>query len=119
MENNLIFLGFILFKNKLKLDTKEVINSIKISNCNLIMATGDNPFTSISVGLESGLIGINNNIYFCNLEYRISDKTKYINWYHINSTPEKNSKDKVIDNLASKLKKSITYNEGKINNNSS
>src|SRR6185312_15468769 len=55
-ECDLQFLGFIIFKNKLKRDTKHVISNLKKSNCKLVMATGDNPFTSISVARESDLI---------------------------------------------------------------
>jgi len=65
-ETKLKFLGLILFKNRLKVDSKNVINKINNSNVKLVMATGDNPFTSISVARESGIIGNDiNNIYLC------------------------------------------------------
>ncbi len=63
-ENELCFLGMIIFKNKLKRDTKHVISNLKNSNCNLVMATGDNPFTSISVARECDLIEINKKHIF-------------------------------------------------------
>jgi len=66
-ETKLQFLGFILFKNRLKVDSKNVISKINKSNIKLVMATGDNPFTSISVARESDLISNDiNNIYLCN-----------------------------------------------------
>ncbi len=65
-ETKLKFLGFILFKNRLKVDTRSVITKLNQSNVKLVMATGDNPFTSISVGRESDLLSTEiNNIYLC------------------------------------------------------
>jgi magnesium-transporting ATPase (P-type) len=66
-EKDLIFLGLIIFRNKLKRDTKHIISKLKSSSLNLVMATGDNPFTSISVARESGLIGKYKEIFFCNV----------------------------------------------------
>ena len=67
-EKNLIFLGFVVFKNKLKRDTKQIISRLIDTNIKIIMATGDNPFTSISVAQECGLVECNKDIFFCNLE---------------------------------------------------
>jgi len=66
-ENNLIFLGFIICHNKLKRDTKHVICSLNNSNCKLIMATGDNPFTSLSVAREAELIK-DSSVFILDLE---------------------------------------------------
>jgi len=66
-ENNLIFLGFIIVSNKLKSDTTGVISNLKKSNCKIFMATGDNPFTSISVARQCGLIE-NEEIAFIDFE---------------------------------------------------
>lgn len=55
-ENQLNFLGFIIISNQLKTDTKNVMRQLKDSGCHIIMATGDNPFTSISVAKQCGLI---------------------------------------------------------------
>ncbi len=111
-ENDLNFLGLIILKNKLKSDTKEVIRNIKNSNCKLIMATGDNPFTSISVGLESGFFDVTDNIYFCNLEYKISEKSKFIKCYHINSTPV--NENNLNDTLPMRIKNNKHYHKGRI-----
>lgn len=82
-ENNLIFLGFIVFKNKLKRDTKQVIKELINANLNIIMATGDNPFTSISVAQECGLISNKSEIIFCNLESN-KDGNESLKWYEVN-----------------------------------
>ena len=64
-ENELTFLGFIIFRNKLKKDTKTVIENLNLSSCNVVIATGDNPFTSISVAKECELIRNDCDIMVC------------------------------------------------------
>jgi len=66
-EDNLTFLGFIIFKNKLKRDTKYVIENLKLSENKIVIATGDNAFTTISVAKECTLINNNCNIILCKL----------------------------------------------------
>ncbi|KAM3144366.1 hypothetical protein pb186bvf_003530 [Paramecium bursaria] len=46
IEDNLIFAGVLLFENKLKSDTKSVINNLQQCKLQLRMITGDNPFTA-------------------------------------------------------------------------
>jgi len=81
-ERGLTFLGLVVFKNKLKRDTKQIITKLKDSHIKLIMATGDNPFTSISVAQECGLIDNNKEIFFCNVE-KEKDEEK-LKWYNVN-----------------------------------
>lgn len=55
-ESELEFLGFIIFENKLKEATAEVIEELNNANVRQIMCTGDNILTAISVARECGLI---------------------------------------------------------------
>lgn len=55
-EKDLLFLGFIIVSNKLKPDTVLNMKQLKESNCKLVMATGDNPLTSVSVSKQASLI---------------------------------------------------------------
>jgi len=55
-EDQLSFLGFIIISNQLKNDTANVISQLKDSGCHIVMATGDNPFTSLSVAKQCGMI---------------------------------------------------------------
>jgi cation-transporting ATPase 13A2 len=71
-EKDLTFLGFIIFTNKLKKETKNVIAQLYRMNCKLIMSTGDNPFTSISVAKQSEMIKANSVVYLIDVE---KDKT--------------------------------------------
>lgn len=55
-ECQLKFLGFVILANKLKPVTTSIIKVLNDSNSKIIMATGDNPYTSISVANECKMI---------------------------------------------------------------
>lgn len=55
-ESDLEFLGFIIFENKLKASTSEVIDELSDANIRKVMCTGDNILTAISVARECNLI---------------------------------------------------------------
>ena len=55
-ECNLEFLGFIIFENKLKAATNEIIDELNQANIREVMCTGDNILTAISVARECNLI---------------------------------------------------------------
>ncbi|KAH9830068.1 putative cation-transporting ATPase [Teratosphaeria destructans] len=55
-ESNLEFVGFIIFENKLKDRTTEVIEELADANIRTVMCTGDNILTAISVARECNLI---------------------------------------------------------------
>lgn len=55
-ESNLEFVGFIVFENKLKDITTEIVEELTEANIRTVMCTGDNILTAISVARECGLI---------------------------------------------------------------
>ena len=55
-ESNLDFAGFIVFENKLKDTTAEIISDLRDADIRTVMCTGDNILTAISVARECGLI---------------------------------------------------------------
>lgn len=55
-ESELEFTGFIIFENKLKPATKNVISELNRANIRNIMCTGDNILTAVSVARECGFI---------------------------------------------------------------
>jgi magnesium-transporting ATPase (P-type) len=75
-EKDLIFLGFVIFKNKLKRDTKQVIKNLQGSGCKLVMATGDNPFTSISVARECEMIEKDKYLFLIDMNKEFEDNTE-------------------------------------------
>ncbi|KAI5285610.1 hypothetical protein KEM54_000434 [Ascosphaera aggregata] len=56
MECDLEFLGFIVFENKLKPITADVIRELNEAKIRNVMCTGDNILTAISVAKECGMI---------------------------------------------------------------
>jgi cation-transporting ATPase 13A2 len=56
VESGLEFVGFIIFENKLKPTTADVLHELLQSNIPAIMVTGDNILTAISVARECNLI---------------------------------------------------------------
>lgn len=109
IESDLIFIGFISFTNEIKSDAKEVIeelqegmifinNSFTIGKVNLIMATGDNISTSVTVSNQLGLISKNDwlmidfNSKSQKLECSCSQKASVVSQYALNSYNSWNSK---------------------------
>jgi len=56
VECDLDFVGFIIFENKLKPTTAAVIDELLMSNIGVVMCTGDNILTAVSVARECNLI---------------------------------------------------------------
>ena len=57
VECNLQFVAFIVFQNKLKLQTTATIDELSRAEIRQVMCTGDNILTAISVARECHLIG--------------------------------------------------------------
>lgn len=55
-ESELVFLGFIIFENKLKPSTTGVLAQLRDARIRRVMCTGDNILTAISVARECELI---------------------------------------------------------------
>jgi cation-transporting ATPase 13A3/4/5 len=66
-ENNMIFLGFIVVQNKLKENTTTTIEKLHEAGLKLIMATGDNMLTAVSVSKECKMIPSLSNVFQCEI----------------------------------------------------
>lgn len=55
-ESQLDFLGFIIFENKLKPTTTDVLEELGEASIRKVMCTGDNILTAVSVARECNLI---------------------------------------------------------------
>lgn len=62
-ESELNFLGFIIFENKLKLETTPTIKELRNADIRTVMCTGDNILTAISVGRQCGILKEDERIY--------------------------------------------------------
>ena len=56
LETNMIFLGLLIVQNKVKAQTKPSIEILQNARIKMVMATGDNMLTAISVAKECSLI---------------------------------------------------------------
>jgi magnesium-transporting ATPase (P-type) len=56
VEREVDFLGFIVFENRLKPDTKGVIKSLTDADFRSVMVTGDNILTAVCVARDAGII---------------------------------------------------------------
>ncbi|KAG8581500.1 hypothetical protein GDO81_007691, partial [Engystomops pustulosus] len=56
VESDLVFLGFLIMENKLKPETKPVLQELMEAKIRTIMITGDNLQTACTVGKASGMI---------------------------------------------------------------
>ena len=67
-ESKMIFLGLLIVQNKLKNETKPTLNLLESAGLKMVMATGDNILTAISVSKECELIKKNSIVYSCEIE---------------------------------------------------
>ena len=63
IERNMTFLGLIVFQNQVKKDTKINIEHLETSGCKLVIATGDNVFTTISIAEQCGILHTNDDLF--------------------------------------------------------
>ncbi|CAG2054722.1 unnamed protein product, partial [Timema podura] len=56
VEKQLEFLGLVVLENRLKPETKDVISILRKADINVVMITGDNILTALSVARECGII---------------------------------------------------------------
>lgn len=74
LEENLNFLGFVLFKNKLKIESRHTITKLLESNLRIIMSTGDNVYTSLFVAKECEMFKHDEQIYLLETEILFGSK---------------------------------------------
>lgn len=56
VENNMEFLGLIVMQNKIKDETASVLRDLHRANLRILMVTGDNMLTAISVARDCGMV---------------------------------------------------------------
>jgi len=66
VESSMILLGLLIVQNKLKQNTTNSIEKLANSNLRMVMATGDNLLTAISVAKECNLIDPQSSVFTCN-----------------------------------------------------
>lgn len=79
VEDNLEFLGFIVFENKLKSRTKAALKELQNANIRTVMCTGDNVLTAVSVGRDSGLIS-SERVFIPFLNDNLEESRHLLSW---------------------------------------
>lgn len=67
IESDLNFVGFLIFENMLKLESRPVIAALNRANVDSKIVTGDNPVTAVHVGREISILSNNTEVYVCDL----------------------------------------------------
>ena len=103
---DLTLCGFIFLKNKLKDESKKVIEKIINMECDVSISTGDSISNVIGVGLESGIIK-EKNIYVFDLNFK-GKKPKIVvsNYFNDISKEKEYDKDKKTIESSKKIKSS-------------
>ncbi|KAJ2280135.1 hypothetical protein EV176_001163 [Coemansia sp. RSA 451] len=68
IECDLVFLGFLVFENRLKPATASVLCELRDARIRTIMCTGDNPLTAVSVAQECSLIAPGTTVFVSHLK---------------------------------------------------
>ena len=110
LETDLVFLGFLLVDNPLKVKTRSSIVELKAKGIKVGMITGDNLYTGINVGLSSNIISKNMNIWVC--EHR--DRQLYWSYFKNNEKRQDKTKTSAKDLLVVKLDSALSYRNSQL-----
>ena len=100
VEKHMIFLGLLIVKNKLKEKTKDSLTKYDKADLRMLMATGDNILTAVSVSKECNLIEQNSDMFSCELEKGKNNK-EILKWNKIKRIDEDkdgNNEENLKDN---------------------
>jgi len=83
-ENDLEFLGFLVFENKMKDITPSIIAKLKDADIDTMMLTGDNPLTAIFVARDCAIVEKNHKVILGTMITSDEDSnTKKLEWKFI------------------------------------
>ncbi|KAM8953694.1 putative cation-transporting ATPase 13A4 [Pelodytes ibericus] len=81
VESDLEFLGLLILENRLKPETKPVLQELSSANIRTVMITGDNLQTAITVAKTSGLVSETSNIILVEADEPTEFKFAKISWH--------------------------------------
>jgi predicted P-type ATPase len=91
VESNMILLGLLIVQNKLKAETGPSLEILRNANMKMLMATGDNIFTAISVSKESQLIKSDVPIWTC--EVIKENNVSQLSWSMVENFKDKEDEE--------------------------
>ena len=108
--NNLVLCGFILLKNTLKEQSKQIVKNIKKMECDIAISTGDSLYNSIGTGLKIELFN-NKNIFAFDLNM-MEKKTKiYVSSLGNNKKDEEKTSDRDIKTLQENIEQNFVLDK--------
>ncbi|MEE6501477.1 hypothetical protein FKM82_004204 [Ascaphus truei] len=90
IENNMTFLGLIIMQNKLKEETPAVLEDLHKANIRMVMVTGDNMLTAISVARDCGMILPQDKVIIAEALPPKDGQAAKINWHYADTLPRSN-----------------------------
>ncbi|XP_069583276.1 polyamine-transporting ATPase 13A3 isoform X1 [Ranitomeya imitator] len=90
IENNMMFLGLIIMQNKLKPETPAVLEDLRKANIRMVMVTGDNMLTAISVARDCGMILPHDKVIVAEALPPKDGQAAKINWHYADTMPRNN-----------------------------
>ncbi|KAM9316542.1 putative cation-transporting ATPase 13A4 [Gastrophryne carolinensis] len=98
IESDLEFLGLLILENRLKPETKPVLQELSAANIRTVMITGDNLQTAITVAKSSNLVPESSSIILVEAEEPSGLSSAKISWNLVDNQ-EQTSSDKVSLNI--------------------
>ncbi|KAM5165293.1 polyamine-transporting ATPase 13A3 [Mantella aurantiaca] len=90
IENNMTFLGLIIMQNKLKPETPAVLENLRKASIRIVMVTGDNMLTAISVARDCGMILPHDKVIVAEALPPKDGQAATINWHYADTMPRNN-----------------------------
>lgn len=90
IENNMTFLGLIIMQNKLKPETPAVLEDLRKASIRMVMVTGDNMLTAISVARDCGMILPHDKVIVAEALPPKDGQAAKINWHYADTMPRSN-----------------------------
>ncbi|XP_063117313.1 probable cation-transporting ATPase 13A4 isoform X2 [Cavia porcellus] len=80
VESNLVFLGLLILENRLKEETKPVLEELISARIRTVMITGDNLQTAITVARKSGMVSESQKVILIEAEETTGASSASISW---------------------------------------
>nr|XP_054590406.1 polyamine-transporting ATPase 13A3 isoform X3 [Nothobranchius furzeri] len=85
IETNMNFLGLIIMQNKIKVETAGALRELQRANIRLLMVTGDNMLTAISVARDCGMIHADERVIIADAAPPKDSRPASITWRYTNN----------------------------------
>lgn len=97
LECNLIFLGLLIMENRLKPETIPVLSTLKAADIRIIMVTGDNMLTALSVARDCGMIDHHHRVIMLSAVEDEDTGLPSLTWHYADMQNKQLDEDKIIN----------------------